>query len=65
MAQSELHAPASPAAAWPALPLAAWCDTYATLHMWTQIVEQRGSQRHRKIISTAVGFCAVPGIPAP
>ena len=25
-------------AAWPALPLAEWRDTYATLHMWTQIV---------------------------
>ena len=25
-------------AAWPALPLAAWQDTYATLHLWTQIV---------------------------
>jgi hypothetical protein len=25
-------------AAWPELPLAAWQDTYATLHMWTQIV---------------------------
>jgi hypothetical protein len=24
--------------AWPALPLNAWKDTYATLHMWTQIV---------------------------
>jgi hypothetical protein len=24
--------------AWPALPLDAWRDTYATLHMWTQIV---------------------------
>ena len=23
---------------WPSLPLAAWSDTYATLHMWTQIV---------------------------
>jgi hypothetical protein len=23
---------------WPALPLEAWKDTYATLHMWTQIV---------------------------
>ncbi|HKV24281.1 MAG TPA: DUF5996 family protein [Candidatus Acidoferrum sp.] len=23
---------------WPELPLAAWRDTYATLHMWTQIV---------------------------
>ena len=26
------------AEAWPALPLDAWQDTYATLHMWTQIV---------------------------
>lgn len=25
-------------AAWPALPLDAWSDTYATLHMWMQIV---------------------------
>jgi hypothetical protein len=25
-------------AVWPALPLADWRDTYATLHMWTQIV---------------------------
>src|ERR1700689_2120157 len=24
--------------AWPELPLAAWQDTYDTLHMWTQIV---------------------------
>ena len=23
---------------WPALPLESWRDTYATLHMWTQIV---------------------------
>jgi hypothetical protein len=23
---------------WPALPLAAWADTYATLHMWSQVV---------------------------
>ncbi len=23
---------------WPALPYDAWRDTYATLHMWTQIV---------------------------
>lgn len=23
---------------WPALPLSAWADTYATLHMWSQIV---------------------------
>ena len=29
---------ASPTATWPALPLARWQDTYATLHIWTQIV---------------------------
>src|ERR1700731_3042243 len=23
---------------WPALPLEVWQDTYATLHMWTQII---------------------------
>lgn len=27
-----------PSESWPALPLAEWKDTYATLHMWTQIV---------------------------
>ncbi|MGH7627643.1 MAG: DUF5996 family protein [Gemmatimonadaceae bacterium] len=27
-----------PAETWPALPLDAWKETYATLHMWTQIV---------------------------
>jgi hypothetical protein len=33
--------PTSPAASssdWPALPLAEWRDSYATLHLWTQIV---------------------------
>ena len=29
---------ATPLDAWPTLPLEAWRDTYATLHMWTQIV---------------------------
>ena len=28
----------SPADVWPSLPLEEWRDTYATLHMWTQIV---------------------------
>jgi hypothetical protein len=28
----------APQAAWPALPLAPWRDTLATLHMWTQLV---------------------------
>jgi len=23
---------------WPSLPLEAWSDAYATLHLWTQIV---------------------------
>jgi hypothetical protein len=34
------RAATSPAAgdAWPPLPLAEWQDTYATLHMWTQVV---------------------------
>ena len=26
------------ASAWPALPYEAWSETYATLHLWTQIV---------------------------
>jgi hypothetical protein len=30
------HSPTQPS--WPELPLQAWQDTYATLHMWTQIV---------------------------
>src|SRR6266566_8432478 len=30
--------PALPLSEWPALPLSEWKDTYATLHMWTQIV---------------------------
>jgi Family of unknown function (DUF5996) len=29
---------ASRSETWPALPLEAWNETYATLHMWTQIV---------------------------
>jgi hypothetical protein len=30
--------PANRAECWPALPLDSWQDTYATLHMWTQVV---------------------------
>ena len=30
---------------WPALPLADWQDTCATLHMWTQIVGKVRLQR--------------------
>ena len=29
---------ASPKSAWPELPTATWRETYATLHLWTQIV---------------------------
>lgn len=29
---------ANPSETWPSLPLDAWSDTYATLHLWTQIV---------------------------
>ncbi len=37
-ARVELEEMASNVDAWPELPLAAWQDTYDTLHMWTQIV---------------------------
>jgi hypothetical protein len=30
--------PAAGSEVWPSLPLEAWRDTYATLHMWTQVV---------------------------
>ncbi len=33
-----LHAAADQPECWPALPLESWKDTYATLHMWTQMV---------------------------
>src|ERR1700690_2531473 len=32
------HAVADQPECWPALSLASWKDTYATLHMWTQVV---------------------------
>ena len=38
-------------ALWPELPLDAWKDTYATLHMWTQIVRKvRLAVSHHSII---------------
>jgi hypothetical protein len=33
---AHVHSPTQPS--WPELPLQAWQDTYATLHMWTQVV---------------------------
>jgi Family of unknown function (DUF5996) len=38
MERDSSSAPGAAASVWPALPLDAWRDTYATLHMWTQIV---------------------------
>src|ERR1019366_73142 len=35
---SEVKGVLDPSEDWPALPLSAWADTYATLHMWTQMV---------------------------
>ncbi|HET7617012.1 MAG TPA: DUF5996 family protein [Vicinamibacterales bacterium] len=35
---SDRHSPLTRAEIWPDLPFASWRDTYATLHMWTQIV---------------------------
>lgn len=35
---SEAMTSAESSGAWPDLPLSDWADTYATLHMWTQIV---------------------------
>ncbi len=38
MGSSEIDVGARAGQVWPALPLAGWQDTYATLHMWLQIV---------------------------
>jgi hypothetical protein len=38
MTDSFLATPSSKADTWPSLPVKEWQDTYATLHMWTQIV---------------------------
>jgi len=38
MSSSNTNIVSSSAGAWPALPVREWQDTYATLHMWTQIV---------------------------
>src|SRR5690348_10012453 len=36
--EAAVATPAASAETWPALPYAAWKETYATLHMWTQVV---------------------------
>jgi len=38
MVSATLHSAADKVECWPSLPLDSWKDTYATLHMWTQIV---------------------------
>ena len=38
MIGSEMESNSATAEAWPSLPLEEWKDTYATLHLWTQIV---------------------------
>ncbi len=38
MSNSNTNVASSSAGAWPTLPVKDWQDTYATLHMWTQIV---------------------------
>jgi hypothetical protein len=38
MEKDDYSTPGAASSVWPALPLDAWRDTYATLHMWTQIV---------------------------
>jgi hypothetical protein len=55
-------------AAWPPLPLDAWADTYATLHLWTQIVGKVRLTRtpwvnhswHVTFYVTARGLCTSP-----
>ena len=41
---------------WPALPYDAWKDTYATLHMWTQVVGE-GRAGAGAASSTVLGDC--------
>jgi hypothetical protein len=38
MAAIEISGATNRPEAWPALPLSEWADTYATLHMWSQVV---------------------------
>lgn len=44
MADSNLKGGTANAEIWPCLPLEEWKDTYATLHMWTQIVGFRNAR---------------------
>jgi hypothetical protein len=55
---------------WPELPLAAWQDTYATLHMWTQVVgkvrlELAPSLNHWWNVTLYVSPCGLTTGPIP
>src|SRR5258708_17740279 len=58
----------SPQAIWPELPTAAWRETYATLHLWTQIIGKIGLVRspwlnhswHVALYATARGLTTSP-----
>lgn len=55
---------------WPNLPLEAWQDTYATLHMWTQIIgkirlEQAPMINHWWQVSLSVTSCGLTTSPIP
>ena len=43
--------------AWPALPWAEWKHTYATLHMWTQIVGKVRLALYRWSITGGTWLC--------
>jgi hypothetical protein len=49
-----------PENSWPELPLEAWKDTYATLHMWTQIVGKvRASSASTIVAGSHVNSCGL------
>jgi hypothetical protein len=55
---------------WPALPLAEWRDTYATLHMWTQIVGKTRlalapPENHWWHVTLHVSSCGLTTTPMP
>ena len=61
---------ASPSEAWPALPLEEWQDTYATIHMWTQIVgkirmAQSPRVNHSWHVTLYVTACGLTTSPIP
>jgi hypothetical protein len=65
---SEHLAGRTPAGEWPPLPLDGWADTYATLHMWTQVVGKirlacaptQNHSWHVTLYPTPRGLCTGP-----